>query len=207
MNLLDIRISASRRDSAKPQAREPAPVLRHEGFGAFYSSRVTPTQRLLLEAHRQRRQKFFAGKQAAFPAPLPPPPEPPQEKPIEPVLVEPIKFKTPQGWTSHTKVRFIQKTIVKKFNATERVQITVDDLICPRRFLVMTMARHMAIYFVWRFTAMSLPAIGRKFGNRDHTSVLHAKRKIERLMLSDSGFAQEIAELTEYFEQAFAVQP
>ena len=44
-------------------------------------------------------------------------------------------------------------------------------------------------------THHSLPAIGRHFGNRDHTTVMHAVRRVEELMQQDPDFAQHIAEI------------
>ncbi|WP_415155234.1 helix-turn-helix domain-containing protein, partial [Maritalea sp.] len=46
----------------------------------------------------------------------------------------------------------------------------------------------------------SLPEIGRRFGNRDHTTVLHAVRKVEQLMSEDNGFAQEVSLLKRMIE-------
>ena len=49
-------------------------------------------------------------------------------------------------------------------------------------------------------TSRSLPEIGRRFGNRDHTNVLHAVRKVEQLMNEDNGFAQEVELLKRMIE-------
>jgi chromosomal replication initiator protein len=48
------------------------------------------------------------------------------------------------------------------------------------------------MYLSKQLTSRSLPEIGRKFGGRDHTTVMHAVRKIEELRASDHGFAEDI---------------
>jgi chromosomal replication initiator protein len=48
------------------------------------------------------------------------------------------------------------------------------------------------MYLAKTLTLRSLPEIGRRFGGRDHTTVLHAVRKIENLVNTDTGLAQEI---------------
>ena len=48
------------------------------------------------------------------------------------------------------------------------------------------------MYLSKQLTARSLPEIGRKFGGRDHTTVMHAVKKIEELKLTDSGFAEDV---------------
>jgi chromosomal replication initiator protein len=48
------------------------------------------------------------------------------------------------------------------------------------------------MYLAKQLTSRSLPEIGRKFGGRDHTTVMHAVRKIEELKTTDSGFAEDV---------------
>jgi chromosomal replication initiator protein len=55
--------------------------------------------------------------------------------------------------------------------------------------------RQVAMYLAKILTLRSLPEIGRRFGGRDHTTVLHAVRKIETLAGNDSAFAEEIEAL------------
>jgi chromosomal replication initiator protein len=52
--------------------------------------------------------------------------------------------------------------------------------------------RQVAMYLAKTLTLRSLPEIGRRFGGRDHTTVLHAVRKIENLVSTDSALAEEI---------------
>ena len=52
--------------------------------------------------------------------------------------------------------------------------------------------RQVAMYLAKALTSRSLPEIGRKFGGRDHTTVMHAVRKIEELKISDLSIAEDV---------------
>ncbi|OYV58785.1 MAG: hypothetical protein B7X01_03480, partial [Acidiphilium sp. 21-62-4] len=52
--------------------------------------------------------------------------------------------------------------------------------------------RQVAMYLAKQLTSRSLPEIGRKFGNRDHTTVMHAVAKVTELMAADTDFAQDV---------------
>ncbi len=69
-----------------------------------------------------------------------------------------------------------------------------------RRSRVVARPRQVAMYLAKKLTSKSLPEIGRKFGGKDHTTVMHAVKRIEELMAADSEFAQDI----ELLEQDFA---
>jgi chromosomal replication initiator protein len=56
------------------------------------------------------------------------------------------------------------------------------------------------MYLAKKLTSRSLPEIGRRFGGRDHSTVLHAVRKIEELMQSDDRLAREVALLMRLIE-------
>ena len=60
--------------------------------------------------------------------------------------------------------------------------------------------RQVAMYLSKQLTARSLPEIGRKFGGRDHTTVMHACKKIEELKATDSGFAEDVELLRRMLE-------
>jgi chromosomal replication initiator protein len=57
------------------------------------------------------------------------------------------------------------------------------------------------MYLAKKLTARSLPEIGRRFGGRDHSTVLHAVRKIEEQMKGDDRLSREVALLTRLIEQ------
>jgi chromosomal replication initiator protein len=66
------------------------------------------------------------------------------------------------------------------------------DLLSSRRTANVVRPRQIAMYLAKTLTLRSLPEIGRRFGGRDHTTVLHAVRKIETLAGNDSALAEEI---------------
>ena len=60
--------------------------------------------------------------------------------------------------------------------------------------------RQIAMYLAKQLTPRSLPEIGRRFGGRDHTTVLHAVRKVESLMQDDHGIADDVTTLKRMLE-------
>jgi chromosomal replication initiator protein len=78
----------------------------------------------------------------------------------------------------------------------EYFAITIDDLVGGSRSRVLVGARQMAMYLCRELTDLSLPKIGEKFGNRDHTTVMHAERKIRAQMAEKLTVYNQIAELT-----------
>ena len=74
--------------------------------------------------------------------------------------------------------------------------VSVDDLVGPSRSRALVHARQMAMYLCRELTDLSLPKIGEKFGNRDHTTVMHADRKIRTQMAEKLTVYNQIAELT-----------
>ncbi len=75
------------------------------------------------------------------------------------------------------------------------------DLLSPRRARSIVRPRQVGMYLAKKLTPRSLPEIGRRFGGRDHSTVLHAVRKIEELMLVDEQLAREVALLIKLIEQ------
>ncbi len=61
-----------------------------------------------------------------------------------------------------------------------------------RRARIVARPRQVAMYLAKQLTTRSLPEIGRKFGGRDHTTVIHAVRKIDELMLTDPALAEDV---------------
>jgi chromosomal replication initiator protein len=74
-------------------------------------------------------------------------------------------------------------------------QLTKEQLLCKNRSLPYRRPRQVAMYLTRTLTAKSLVEIGRKFGGRDHTTVMHAMRRVDGLTKSDPDLAQEIQEL------------
>ena len=82
----------------------------------------------------------------------------------------------------------------------EHYSIRLADMHSPRRARAVARPRQVAMYLAKQLTSRSLPEIGRKFGGRDHTTVMHAVRKIEELRASDHGFAEDIELLRRMLE-------
>ena len=74
----------------------------------------------------------------------------------------------------------IQRKVAEHYN------IRLSDMIGPKRLRNIARPRQVAMYLAKQLTPRSLPEIGRRFGGRDHTTIIHGVRKIEELMASDS---------------------
>jgi len=84
------------------------------------------------------------------------------------------------------RIEDIQRIVARQYNVSRA------DLLSSRRTANVVRPRQVAMYLAKVLTLRSLPEIGRRFGGRDHTTVLHAVRKIENLAGNDSAFAEEI---------------
>ena len=87
------------------------------------------------------------------------------------------------------RIEDIQRVVARQYNVSRA------DLLSSRRTANVVRPRQVAMYLAKILTLRSLPEIGRRFGGRDHTTVLHAVRKIEALAGNDSAFAEEIEAL------------
>ncbi len=93
------------------------------------------------------------------------------------------------------KIEDILKVIGRHYNVARA------DLLSARRSRAVVVPRQIGMYLAKKLTPRSLPEIGRRFGGRDHSTVLHAVRKIEGQMRSDDRLAREIALLIRLVEQ------
>jgi len=91
-------------------------------------------------------------------------------------------------------VEDIQKKVAEYFN------IRFNDMISVRRSRVVARPRQVAMYLSKNYTPKSLPEIGRKFGGRDHTTVMHAIKKVQELCKIDPSFAEHIKVLKKTLE-------
>ncbi len=80
----------------------------------------------------------------------------------------------------------IQKRVAEHYN------IKLSEMHSPRRAIAVARPRQIAMYLAKQLTTRSLPEIGRKFGNRDHTTVMHAVKRIEQLQGQDNDLAEDI---------------
>ena len=88
--------------------------------------------------------------------------------------------------SKRVRIEDIQRIVARQFNVSK------NDLLSNRRTRVIVRPRQIAMYLAKVMTPRSLPEIGRRFGGRDHTTVLHAVRKIEELSSNDQKIAHEI---------------
>ena len=79
--------------------------------------------------------------------------------------------------------------------------LTIDDLCGQSRSRVLVTARQIAMYLCRELTELSLPKIGQQFGGRDHTTVMHADRKIRQLLGERRTIYNQVAELTNRIKQ------
>ncbi len=100
---------------------------------------------------------------------------------------------SPDG--SRIKIDDILKIVGRHFNVGR------TDLLSPRRARSVVVPRQIGMYLAKKMTARSLPEIGRRFGGRDHSTVLHAVRKIEDQIKTDDKLAREVALLIRLVEQ------
>jgi len=84
------------------------------------------------------------------------------------------------------KIEDIQKRVASHYNVSRA------DLLSSRRTAAVVMPRQIAMFLAKALTLRSLPEIGRRFGGRDHTTVLHAVRKIDRLSTTDTALKDEL---------------
>ena len=90
---------------------------------------------------------------------------------------------------SGVPVVIIQALVAKRFG------VLLLDMTSARQSRAIARARQLAMYLARRHTALSLPAIGRHFGNRDHSTVLYACRAIEGRLALDPDLAAAVASL------------
>jgi chromosomal replication initiator protein len=103
-------------------------------------------------------------------------------------LVRPIELK-------RVRIEEIQRIVARHYNVSR------SDLLSSRRTANVVRPRQIAMYLAKTLTLRSLPEIGRRFGGRDHTTVLHAVRKIEGLIGTDNSLAAEIEVLKSQLQE------
>ncbi len=89
----------------------------------------------------------------------------------------------------------IQKKVSEHFN------VRITDMHSPKRLRSVARPRQIAMYLAKQLTSYSLPDIGRKFGGRDHTTVMHAVKKIEEIQINDTTLAEDIDLLKRMLQQ------
>jgi chromosomal replication initiator protein len=107
-----------------------------------------------------------------------------------------LKDVFPQGNAVEVSIRRIQELV------SERFQLTMDELTGDKRSQSIVYPRQVAMYLSRELTDSSLPKIGKEFGGRDHTTVIHATSKIARLIKEDRSVYNLVQELTARVKQA-----
>ena len=90
------------------------------------------------------------------------------------------------GEAKRVRIEDIQRIVARHYNVSRQ------ELVSNRRTRVVVKPRQIAMYLAKTLTPRSFPEIGRRFGGRDHTTVLHAVRKIEDLIAGDTKLSHEI---------------
>ena len=83
----------------------------------------------------------------------------------------------------------IQNTVSNYFN------VSLNDMLSQRRSRPLARPRQIAMYLAKKMTSRSLPEIGRRFANRDHTTVIHAVKTINRLSQQDDEMKKNISQI------------
>jgi chromosomal replication initiator protein len=102
----------------------------------------------------------------------------------------------PQGENAAVTIEQIQQLVCERFS------VDLTDLTGDRRSQNIVYPRQVAMYLSRELTDSSLPKIGKHFGGRDHTTVIHATSKIARLIREDRSVYNLVQELTARVKQA-----
>jgi hypothetical protein len=161
---------------------------------AIYNAHAhaTSEQRLRARQHTERMRRFSdaAVRQApSQPMPCAVPIEPPAD-PIPDALLAQAHDQFERLKMPLTQVQAIQRAVL-----THYPEVTIRDIKSHRRTANVVLPRQLAMYMVRKLTLLSLPAIGRRFGGRDHTTVLHAVQKIGKRSTVDTVLAAQISDI------------
>ena len=101
----------------------------------------------------------------------------------------------PQGEAAEVSIKRIQDLVAERF------ELTLDELCGEKRSQNIVFPRQVAMYLSRELTDASLPKIGRQFGGRDHTTVIHATTKIAGKIREDRDVYNLVQELTKRIKQ------
>jgi len=107
-------------------------------------------------------------------------------RPVTLETVEEALGELPVRSEKRVTVDDIQKLTASYFD------IAVDDILSKRRTKTVVRPRHIAMYLAKTLTTRSLPDIGRRFGGRDHSTVIHAVNKVTNALASDAALAEDV---------------
>lgn len=167
------------------------------------------------EERRARRERLWYGakheKCESIDTTQVTPSEAPKGQPDSAVAVQPVVKSEPSGeapidWVQRQKeiwfqiidgpiecgpskqidIKRIQQVVAKHFDVDRM------DILSARRLKEFAVPRQVAMYLSRKLTLRSFPEIGRRFGDRDHTTVIHGARKIARMMIADPAFGDMV---------------
>lgn len=160
---------------------------------ALYSPVLTPRLADYHDAHRKRQERLRAGALRDLAKPLRPAAiskTPPQANYVRYAPYTPRQlFPHHPGVDEVTRkptIEEIQRVVARQYG------VSYDDLIGARRTKDIVCPRQRAMYLAKALTQHSMVVIGQYFGGRDHTTVLHAIRKIEKLIKEDAHLSEEL---------------
>lgn len=136
-------------------------------------TQATPLQLAEHQRHRERMHRMNPARSIVPPVIALPP--------VDPDPTPPDAIHVP--WTGRVDMKRITEVVADHFGITRR------DIYSRRRTAKIVLPRQIAMYLAKTVTLKSLPEIGRQLGGRDHTTVLHAVRKVEALASSKPEFA------------------
>ena len=166
----------------------------------------------ILDLHRQhlaRLARLGIGPRAKQPAkfpsavatPLEVPAPPPPEVPASAPPVHPA----PRNWLPVASEKSLIPAI--KFHVAREFGLSATELMASRRSRNIVRPRQIAMYLATRLTIYSLPRIGLCFGGMDHTTVLHAVRRVTAMMATDEKLRIQIESLLELFNAGKECDP
>jgi chromosomal replication initiator protein len=106
-----------------------------------------------------------------------------------------LKDVFPQGEFAEVSIKRIQELVIDRFG------MSLEELCGDKRSQNIVYPRQVAMYLSRELTDSSLPKIGKEFGGRDHTTVIHATSKIARLIKEDRSVYNLVQELTARIKQ------
>ena len=167
----------------------------HAEHKARHARLTSPREVAATQRPRARAFQGSVSRYVASLTPLPPPP-PPVVK-AEPIPEPPAPRR---DWLHVESTSFVNMTTPLKIRAIQthvctHYRVSLNDILSARRDATAVRPRQVGMYICKALTLASLPQIGQRFGGRDHTTVLHAIRKLERLRQTDQRFASELFSL------------
>ncbi len=156
-----------------------------------------PSERLFAARRDVARQRMARAAElfVTFSAPPIAPPEP-TLPPLPNTALQLANNLIDGGSRVVSEVERIQRAVLEHFPS-----VSMNDLKSARRFKLIVMARQIGMYLAKTGTSQSYPEIGRRFGGRDHTTALHAFRKINRLIKTDPDLAKLVDSIRTRLEE------